>query len=162
MAVTLSATAAITSLMPCFTNQPVSVVITVTNAGSTATNVTGIQLLANPVAQDPRVSAGVEAAVNVVSPVITIGSPVQVVDGSSLSFLGHYVYFSSVAAAPAAVNPILSIYAIVSTSDGSVTVTQPINSGCAVILQQQPQVIPVAGQLSFDSPLNSALFPIFF
>jgi len=158
MAVTLSASLAITSNVPIVTNQPVHAVVSVTNSGSTATNVTGVQFIVNAACLLPSC----EAAANTVSPVIPIGTPVQTVSGSTVTFTGDFVYFSAVSGAPANPSPLLAVYAIVTTSDGSVTVTPITNVGVATFLQQQVQVTPLVGQLAFDSPLNSALFPLFF
>lgn len=164
MAVTMSATCTITSPQPIVVNQPVTVQVAVTNSGTTATNVTGVQLIVNGAAFDSRTPAGasVEPAVNVIQPAIPVGSTVQTVSSSTLYFAGGFVYFSSVAQATAAVNSALSVYALVTTSDGSVTASLPIIASLATFIQSQPQVTPAIGQLSFDTVLNSALFPVFF
>ena len=119
-------------------NRPVPFSVLVSNSGATAANITGITVQ----------PANLGCPCNVVSPALEVGSTVQLGSTSSIYFDFTATFFgvqvqNGVASAPRNT----SLYAAVTTSDGSVTQSPML----VVLLETTIFSPPIAGQFRFDN-----------
>lgn len=153
MAFTPTATIVQTSPGAEVANAPVTYMLTITNAGSTAANVVSLQ----PVVRNANGSLSNAITQQVAIPT---GASVQVGATSSWSF--PFTVLSpgpQCPGAPAQGNGLLLVDCICTTSDGSVfSVTPPLVMAVTTSEVAQQSAFPAIGQLTFTTALNSALW----
>lgn len=153
MAFTPTATVVQTSPLPDVANDPVTYLLTIANAGSTAANVVSLQPIVRNANGQPS---------NAITPqvAIPIGTSVQVGATSSWSFpFTVLLPGPQCPGAPAQGNGLYLVDCICSTSDGSVfSVAAPPILAVTTSETAQQSALPVVGQLTFTTGLNSALW----
>lgn len=156
MAFTPTATVTRTSPSPVLADTPVTYVLTITNSGSTAANVTAIQPVVKLLSGQPS---------NAVIPPVAIptGWPNQVGATSSWSFpFSFTVPGPQCPGQPAQGAGMFLVDCYTTTSDGSVTaLLAPQMLSLVAVEPPQQSAIPSSGQLNFTTATPSALWCFF-